>query len=248
LGKDWLLDMEAQGISLDMLDHLADFALVVRRWQGAVLLPIDQLVLTLAQDLFTTSTEMAIAHKMAYVLGRTVRNLPGADLPTMTEELRVIARNERRFLGFSEDDLGFDPENYKGRVVVSTMHKAKGLEWDRVYLMSVNNFGFPSAQEYDTYIPEKRYLRDRINLQAETMAQLEYLITSNPSDWYQEGQASRKDRLEYVRERLRLLYVGITRAKQELVITANSGQKGDMRAALPLVALQAYAREMGYGK
>ncbi len=27
------------------------------------------------------------------------------------------------------------------------------------------------------------------------------------------GQATEKDRLEYVRERLRLLYVGITRAK-----------------------------------
>ncbi len=69
--------------------------------------------------------------------------MPGAGLPEMTEELAVIAKNERRFLGFSEDDLGFDPENYKGRVVVSTMHKAKGLEWDRVYLMSVNNFSYP---------------------------------------------------------------------------------------------------------
>ena len=43
----------------------------------------------------------------------------------------MIAKNERRFLGFSDDDLGFDPEQYKGKVVVSTMHKAKGLEWDQ---------------------------------------------------------------------------------------------------------------------
>lgn len=247
MGRDWLLDLEEEGVPLDALEHLADFAMVVRRWQGAVLLPVDQLVLTISQDLFSTSTELAIAHKMASVLGRAIRNMPDADLPAMTEELRVIARNERRFLGFSEDDLGFDPENYKGRVVVSTMHKAKGLEWDRVYLMSVNNFSFPSGQEYDTYIPEKKYMRDRLNLQAEALAQLDFLISGEVYDWYQEGEATQKERLEYVKERLRLLYVGITRAKRELVITMNTGQMGDMRTALPLVALQTFAKENGYG-
>ena len=246
-GKDWLLDLEEEGVSFDILEQLADFGAVVRRWQGAVLLPIDQLVLTLAQDIFTSSTELAIAHKLAYVLGRTVRNMPGAGLPEMTEELAVIAKNERRFLGFSEDDLGFDPENYKGRVVVATMHKAKGLEWDRVYLMSVNNFSYPSGQEYDRYMGEKRYLADGLNLQAESMAELDALISDNSYDWVEPGQATEKDRLEYVRERLRLLYVGITRAKRELVITTNSGKGGDMSPALPLVALQVFARENGYG-
>jgi len=246
-GKDWLLDLEEEGVSLEILEQMADFAGMVRRWQGAVLLPIDQLVLTLAQDIFTSSTELAIAHKMAYVLGRSVRNLPAAGLPEMAEELAVIAKNERRFLGFSDDDLGFDPENYKGRVVVATMHKAKGLEWDRVYLMSVNNFSYPSGQEYDRYIGEKKYLRDRLNLQAEAMAQLDALISDDPYDWVETGKATEKDRLEYVRERLRLLYVGITRAKQELVITTNSGKDGDMSPALALVALQVFARENGYG-
>jgi DNA helicase-2/ATP-dependent DNA helicase PcrA len=79
------------------------------------------------------------------------------------------------------------------------------------------------------------------------MAQLDVLISPDLNNWIELGQATETERLEYVRERLRLLYVGITRAKTELVITTNSGKDGDMSPALSLVALQAFAREHGYG-
>ena len=79
----------------------------------------------------------------------------------------VVAKNERRFLGFSADDSGFDPSRHKGKVVVATMHKAKGLEWDRVYLMSVNNYDFPSGMANDQYISEKFFIRGGLNLEAE---------------------------------------------------------------------------------
>ena len=95
---------------------------------------------------------------------------PDWRLPELTNELALIAKNERRFLGLSEQDTGFDPEQHKGEVVVSTMHKAKGLEWDRVYLMSVNTYDFPSGMVHDTYISEKWYIRDGLNLQAEALA------------------------------------------------------------------------------
>ena len=131
----------------------------------------------------------------------------------------MIARNERRFLGFHEDEMGFDPDSYPGKVVVATMHKAKGLEWDRVYLMSVNNYDFPSGAEHDQYISEKWFIRDKLNLEAETLAQLDAVLRPGEYEWYQEGGATRQSRLDYVRERLRLLYVGITRARKELVIT-----------------------------
>ena len=43
-----------------------------------------------------------------------------------------------------------------------------------------------------------------------------------------------------MRERLRLLYVAITRAKRELVITYNTGRKGELQPATPLVELIDY--------
>jgi len=39
---------------------------------------------------------------------------------------------------------------------------------------------------------------------------------------------------------LRLLYVGITRARKELVITYNTGRKGDQAIAKALAALAEY--------
>ena len=65
-------------------------------------------------------------------------------------------------------------------MVVITAHKAKGLEWDRVYLMSVNNYDFPSAQPGDTFISERWFVRDRLNLQAEALAQMEALAAEAP--------------------------------------------------------------------
>jgi len=53
---------------------------------------------------------------------------------------------------------------------------------------------------------------------------------------YLEGDATYQSRIDYVRERLRLLYVSITRAKKELVLTWNNGRSGK---STPAVAFQA---------
>jgi DNA helicase-2/ATP-dependent DNA helicase PcrA len=212
----------------------------VRRWLEAVTLPIDQLVLTLAQDIFTEAPDLALAHTLALVLGKAADDHTEWRLPELTAELAVIAKNERRFIGFSADDSGFDPDQHRGKVVVTTMHKAKGLEWDRVYLMSVNNYDFPSNQPNDRFISEKWFLRNSLNLEAEALAQLNTLTSSSEYDWYEEGTATMDSRLDYVKERLRLLFVGITRAKKELIVTWNTGRQGDATPALALSALMGW--------
>ncbi|MEJ5223355.1 MAG: ATP-dependent helicase [Anaerolineales bacterium] len=221
----------------ETIAELFTFREVMNRWQKTTLLPIDQMTLTLAQEIFTQPADLALAHKLALVLRQTAHDHPDWRLPELSAELGVIAKNERRFIGFSEDDTGFDPQQHRGKVVVTTMHKAKGLEWDRVYLMSVNNYDFPSLQPYDTYISEKWFLRNNLNLEAEALAQLDALETADEYAWYSEGAATLRARQDYARERLRLLYVGITRAKRDLIITWNSGRRGDLQPALPIQAL-----------
>jgi len=243
--RDWLGTLSSpseggKGASDDVRQELEEFRAILRRWQAATLLPIDQMVLSLGQDLFSSPNDLALAHKLALVLRQVSHDHADWRLPELNGELSLIARNGRRFLGFSEDDAGFDPSHHAGKVVVTTMHKAKGLEWDRVYLMSVNNYDFPSFQSNDRYISEKWFLRDNLNLEAETLAQLQAVTTNNEYTWYEPGQATRQARLDYVRERLRLLYVGITRAKKELIITWNTGRTGEQTQALPFSALQGW--------
>jgi len=241
LGRDWMEDLDGDLVlSPDLREHLIEFRELVRRWQGTTILPIDQIVLTLAQDLFDEAADLAIAHKLALVLRQTADTNPDWRLPELTEELAVVARNERRFLGFADADLGFDPEAYRGKIVVTTMHRAKGLEWDKVYLMSVNDYNFPSALPQDQFISESWFIRDRLNLEAEALAQLKAL-KANPDIFdYDEGTPTLDARLDYASERLRLLYVAMTRAKKALSVTWNTGRRGTAQPSVPFIALQTW--------
>ncbi len=237
-GKDWLETSNLAAPLPDIYNQLLKFRLLLQRWQQSVLLPIDQVVLTLAQDLLSDPGELAVAFKLAVVLGRAQEAHPDWRMQQLSDELVIIAKNERRFLGFSDSDTGFEPDKYKGKVVLSTMHKAKGLEWDRVYLMSVNNYDFPSGSPGDPYISEKWFIRNQLNIEAEALAQLKALMSTNEYQWYEEGLATIGARHDYARERLRLLYVGVTRAKKELIITWNDGRRGEALPALALAAMQ----------
>ena len=245
---DWL---DTLGLAVEqpaVYHHMEAFRALARRWQQAIVLPIDQLILTLAQDLFTEPADLAIAHNLALILRRIADSRPHWRLPDLADELATVARNERRFQGFSDDERGFDPDQHRGEVVVSTMHRAKGLEWDRVYLMSVNNYDFPSAMAHDTYLSERWYVRGRLNLEAETLAQLSALDSAG-AHTYAEGAATQQARLDYAAERLRLLYVGITRAKRELIVTWNTGRGEPPRQqAAPFIALQAEWEKPGHGE
>ncbi len=235
--QDWLASLQASE-SEDVLNELVAFRENVQRWLAAVTLPIDQLILTLAQDLFSEAADLALAHKLALVLRQAANDHSEWRLPELTGELAVIAKNQRKFIGFSAEDGGFDPTHYAGKVVITTMHKAKGLEWDRVYLTAVNSYNFPSNQPNDSYIGEKWFVRDNLNLESEAIAQLDAATQTGEYDWYSEGQATLDARVDYVRERLRLFYVGITRAKEELVVTWNTGRRGEATMALPFAALR----------
>lgn len=246
-GRDWLSLLHEQNQPETVLQELFQFRDPVQRWQQATLLPIDQLLLTISQELFTEPADLALAHKLALLLEATAQAHPDWYLEQFYRELEAIAHNQRKFLGFSEEDTGFDPDRHQGKVVVATVHKAKGLEWDRVYLMSVNNYDFPSAMPYDSYISERWFVRDKLNLLAETLSKLKALINKDPIGLHlEEGAATQQARFEYASERLRLLFVGITRARRELIVTWNSGRNSnrqEQQPAIPLVALQTFWKE-----
>jgi DNA helicase-2/ATP-dependent DNA helicase PcrA len=244
---DWLSTI-SESEAFEVSEELREFRVNVQRWLQSVTLPIDQLVLTLAQDVFSAAPDLALAYKLALVLRTAANDHADWRLPELTSELAVIAKNERRFIGFSSDDSGFDPDRHRGKVVVTTMHKAKGMEWDRVYMMSVNNYDFPSNMPNDRFIAEKWFVRQGLNLEAEALAQLTALELTSEYDGYEEGAATFTARLGYVKERLRLLYVGITRAKKDLIVTWNSGRQGDATPSLALSELMGWWESVNSGQ
>ena len=70
LDRDWLAEGGLAETDPEVYDDLVDFRRVVRRWQAAAPLPVDQLVLTLSQDIFDQPAELALSHKLAVLLRR----------------------------------------------------------------------------------------------------------------------------------------------------------------------------------
>jgi DNA helicase-2/ATP-dependent DNA helicase PcrA len=220
----------------DLRAVLETFRTTLRRWTAATVLPVDELLLTIGNDLFSSPADLALTHRLAVLLAKLAQENPGWRMPELAGELENIAQNRRRILGFSEESLGFEPK--PGQVTVATMHAAKGLEWDRVYLVAVNNFGFPSGSAGDKYRSERWYVRDNLNLVAEAEAQLRQVHMGSLDD-YESGDATEHARIELAAERLRLLYVGITRARRELIVTYNLGRNAERDPNQPALAFQA---------
>jgi DNA helicase-2/ATP-dependent DNA helicase PcrA len=109
--------------------------------------------------------------------------------------------------------------------------------------MSVNNYDYPSAMPGDAFISERWFIRDSLNLEAETLAQLRAVFTEDlMAPYTMPGNATAQARIDYAAERLRLLYVGITRAKRELIVTWNTGRHpgGNLRPAVAFQALRTW--------
>lgn len=238
--RDWLDTLEW----LDEAPGMRDLGLLLRddlqRWTRAAILPVDELLLTLGNDIFDEPADLALAHRLAVLMAKLRDENPGYRLPDLANELTNVAQNRRRILGFGEDAQGYVPK--PGVITVATMHAAKGLEWDRVYLTAVNAYSFPSGAAGDEYRSERWYVRDRLNLLAETEEQLTKLANGS-LDEYVEGDATAAARLELAAERLRLFYVGMTRARRELIVTYNTGRQHEQKPlppALVFTALQGY--------
>ncbi len=190
---------EAEMVVLD------EFATQLRRWLMAASLPIDQLVLTLGQDLFEDEQLASAQRIAAYLRGKAEQNSHWR-LPDFARELEVAIRGHSAI--FAGDSAEFQPR--PGRITLTTMHKAKGLEWDLVYLVGVDGEWFPHDLS-DRFRGEREFLN--ADPAEETKAALLRLLGESASS---EHLATDDAHVEIIAERLRLLYVGITRARRYL--------------------------------
>ena len=201
-------------VSEEEQQALLDLSTRVSKWLRASFLPVDQLVLTIAQDILTRESDLAIAHSLALSLRRMASINPQMQLADLARELEDIAANRQKYMSSALIESGFEP--VEGVITITTMHKAKGLEWDRVYLTSVDQVEFPHDSG-GTFRGELWFLGGH-DPATEARMQLEALA-SGPAPLPGDEELVRRARVEYIAERLRLLYVGITRAKRELVIS-----------------------------
>lgn len=220
--------MRAADASEFTIQTMILFRETARKWLDLRNIPVDQLIILIAQDVFVTPVELSIANRIARAVLRDQQLDPLMNFKTQASRVEEIANRANMNMGVGESG-DFEPNLYRGKIVVTTYHKAKGLEWDQVYLTSVNSYDFPIGVAYqedgyrESYMSQPGYIRDQLDPGAEIVEQMK-CVYSEVTEVYYEGKASCAACDDYAMERLRLLYVGITRAKKGLYVSWNTGK------------------------
>ena len=210
----------------------------IQGWlEASVQLPPDELVLFLAERIELTGKKLAVAQNVALEFGRLLKENPAWKLDQLTAELPTVRDRIKRFAETLNEMDGFEASSDK--VNLSTLHKAKGMEWDTVFIGGITSDQFQHSDE-DYFRGEKNYLSEEIkNPKAAAAAELEFLINEE-----KEVDPEKKARQELIAERVRLLYVGITRAKENLFLSSHKKNgKWDREPAYMFKALKEFIDE-----
>lgn len=201
---------------LDLIKELLEFPTIV----------IEKLILYISEKFNFGREERAIAQKVAndvrYLMGQN----PRWRLSDLATELLSTKNMFNYFAGVVWDLQGYEAK--PGVITVSTYHKSKGLEWDIVFLMCLNNSDFPVTLE-DKFMGEYWFLKETFK---NPLAVIKGEV-KNVLDNKETGDLQKEMKLEIISEKSRLLYVGITRAREHLFLSAFEANRGRKNEVLP---------------
>ncbi len=199
------------------LAAIGRFAEFLRRIFSLRALPIDDLALALGDELFSWGEahegDLIIAYQIANVLRQWRTTQPEWRLPELVAQLEDVVAGRRRLPIAPVDELGYEPT--PGRITLTTQHSAKGLEWDAVFLVGIDGMWIPGSLDAP-FVGEYDFLGG--DPTAEVVAQLRYIMAGD-AGIYPGRTPTETARIDIICERLRLLYVGITRARRYLHIS-----------------------------
>ena len=174
----------------------------------------EALILYIGERLHFDDEQMAIAQKIASDVRYMMNINPSWRMAELAQQLKSIKNAYNYFANLVYDRKGFDPE--PGVINLMTYHKSKGMEFDTVYLTCLTAEEFPASLE-DKFKSDFWFLKTEYkNPVAVAKAELDLWLGK-------ELQFSpiEQARIENIQERLRLLYVGITRAKENLLLSSH---------------------------
>ncbi|MBF2069812.1 ATP-dependent helicase [Fischerella thermalis] len=174
-------------------------------------LPLYQLISFLALALNYDQAELATADKLAERV-----NLQIASHPSMTNMLGILSEivSSERFEPVETEDLEARYTG-SGQLTIITMHKAKGLDWDYVFIPFVHENLIPGR----FWVPPQSQFLGDFTLSEVARAQIRAAL-HNQGSLPDVTQAWEQAKYLKTAEEYRLLYVAMTRAKRLLWMSA----------------------------
>lgn len=199
----------AEAASLRRLAHAPS-------WLDARLAPPHDLLALIAATIEADDADRGTFNRVIATI-RDAEPDPERDrLANLVRWLRETRDRHRRLRGTPEDDaIRVQP----GTLTVSTFHQAKGLEWDVVFATGCDDYWFPGS--LDVWRPQVRPYLGPCDPLVEARNELRAIARRWPPDHpLRNPQAAMDaDGVEIVAERLRLLYVALTRARRALWVS-----------------------------
>jgi len=189
----------------------------------------EKLILYIAEKLEFSREEMAIAQKVASGVKFLIEENLRYKLSDLAFELLQNKNSFNYFANLVWELKGYEAK--KGVVTIATYHKSKGLEWDNVLLGSLNADDFPTVIT-DSFKDDLPYLKTACRNPSAMMKKDFALILGEDSSKNFDLEAKH----EIIAERARLLYVGITRAKERLFISGVRNSKNKISGYFDILA------------
>ena len=177
---------------------------------------VDKLILFIGDTLLIEKEERAIVD----YLGFYVKYLQSENKNINLQQIyNLLSDRKTRVFSYIIEIVseinGYEP--YPGSITVCNYHKSKGLEWDCVFLLGMTEFNFPD-NIYQKFQCDKWYLKEKYkNPQANIKAEIDLMLQGEVTKNY-----PKEIKENLIKEKIRLLYVGITRAKEMLILSASA--------------------------
>ncbi|RDY25961.1 ATP-dependent helicase [Romboutsia weinsteinii] len=177
---------------------------------------LDILVLFIGQKLSLEKEDKAVVDYVAfYIKYMSIENI----YITLKDVYNILFDIKNKVFSHIIDVVyeinGYEPK--PGAITICNYHKSKGMEWDCVFLLGLVEYNFPDniTQKFQC---DKWYLKEKYkNPIAIISAEINNILTGDIETNY-----AYKTKIDLINEKIRLLYVGITRAKEMLILSGSS--------------------------
>ena len=174
---------------------------------------LDKFILFIGEKLNLENEENAIVQYVSFYIKFLVSENTYIKLKDIYDII-VDSKNKvfSHIIEVAYEINGYEPT--PGSITLCNYHKSKGLEWDCVFLLGLTDFNFPNNTK-QKFQCDKWYLKEKYkNPEAIIKKEIDSIVYG-----YNGVDYEYQIKIDIINEKIRLLYVGITRAKEMLIMS-----------------------------